>query len=39
MLLMNYLLQDNKCFFFTDELFVIIYQTTCKIKLVVPYMP
>lgn len=38
MLLIYYLLRDNKPFLFTNESFVIIYQTSCKIKPVVPYM-
>ena len=32
-----YSLQDNKSFLFSDQLVVIIYQTSCKIKLVAPY--
>ena len=32
-----YLLQDNKSFLFNDQLVVIIYQTSCKKKLIVPY--
>lgn len=32
-----YLLQDNKSFLFNDQLVAIIYQTTWKIKFVVPY--
>ena len=33
MLLIYYLLQDNKSFLFNDQLVVVIYQTSCKVKL------
>lgn len=36
MLLIYYLLHDNKSFLCNDQLVVIIYQISCKIKLVVP---
>ena len=35
MLLIYYLLRDNKSFLCNDQLVVIIYQMSCKIKLVV----
>ena len=32
-----YSLQDNKSFLFNDQLVVIIYQTSCKKKLIIPH--